>query len=237
MSLEVKNVVSGYGDAIVLNGVSVTAKSSAITVLLGANGAGKSTLLNTIFGLLKPRSGEIIFEGKEITGMKTHSNVENGIAYVPQQRSTFPYMKVSENLKLGAWKFKRDKNKIKSKMEEMYELFPILKDRKDIDAGRLSGGEQRMLEVARALMSEPKLLMLDEPSMGLAPKIVDLLFQKIKELNNKFEVTILLAEQNVLTALENSHYAYIIELGRNKVDGPSKSLLKDRDLSKYILGI
>jgi branched-chain amino acid transport system ATP-binding protein len=139
-------------------------------------------------------------------------------------------------LELGGLRFKGDKEKIKSKIKEMYDLFPILRERENVDAGRLSGGEQRMLEIARALMSEPKMLILDEPSLGLAPKMVKLLFDKIKEVNEKLHVTILLAEQNVRAALENSHYAYVIDLGRNRVEGTSKSLLKDKSLAKYILG-
>jgi branched-chain amino acid transport system ATP-binding protein len=176
-------------------------------------------------------------DGEEITGMKPHEVFKKNVAYVFQRRSVFPYMKVKENLELGALRFRGDKEKIRSKLREIYGIFPILKEREKIDAGRLSGGEQRMVEIARALMSEPKILILDEPSLGLAPKVVKMLFDKVKEINEKLGVTILLAEQNVRTALQNSHYAYVIELGRNKVDGPSESLLKDKSLAKYILGV
>lgn len=235
MSLEVKDVVSGYGGSTILRGVSITARRSRITCLLGANGAGKTTLLKTIYGLLKPRSGKIILDGEDVTGLKPFKLLKKGVSYVLQHKSVFPYMKVTENLELGGYLLK--KKKMKRRMKEVYDLFPRLKERKDVKAGNLSAGEQRMLEIARALMVEPKILILDEPTLGLAPKIVELLFKKIEEANKIEQTTILLAEQNVRKALTVSHYAYVLDLGRIKVEGRSYSLLKDKDLAKYILGV
>lgn len=235
MSLEVKDIVSGYGRARILRGVSITARRSRITCLLGANGAGKTTLLKTIYGLLKARTGKIILDGEDVTGLKPYKLLKKGVGYVLQRKSVFPYMKVTENLELGGFLLK--KKKMKRRMKEVYDLFPKLKERKDVKAGNLSAGEQRMLEIARALMVEPKILILDEPTLGLAPKIVELLFKKIEEANKIEQTTILLAEQNVRKALTVSHHAYVLDLGRIKVEGRSYSLLKDKDLAKYILGV
>jgi len=235
MSLETKDIVSGYGRARILHGVSITARRSRITCLLGANGAGKTTLLKTIYGLLKPKIGKITLDGEDVTGLKPYKLLKKGIAYVLQHKSVFPYMKVTENLDLGGYTLK--KKVMKRRMKEVYDLFPRLKERKDIKAGNLSAGEQRMLEIARAMMVKPKVLILDEPTLGLAPKIVELLFKKIEEANKIEQTTILLAEQNVRKALTVSHYAYVLDLGRIKVEGRSHSLLKDKDLAKYILGV
>lgn len=235
MSLEVKNIVSGYGSARILRRVSIVAKRSEITSILGANGAGKTTLLHTIYGLLKPKKGKIFLDGDNITGLKPYALLKKGVAYVLQRKTVFPIMKVRENLEMGGWILKKEK--CRQRMKEVYDLFPRLKERKDIMAGNLSGGEQRMLEIARALMTEPKILILDEPTMGLAPKIVELLFKKIEEMNNIEQTTILLAEQNVRKALTVSDYAYVLDLGRVKVEGRSDSLLNDKDLAKYILGV
>jgi len=235
MSIEVESIVSGYGDSIILRGVSIAARRSEITCILGANGAGKTTLLNTIYGLLKVKSGKIILDGEDITGLKPHKLLKKGVAYVLQRRSVFPYLEVRENLKLGGYTLKREK--MKRRMKEVYDLFPILKERKNVKAGNLSGGEQRMLEIARAMMVEPKILILDEPTLGLAPKIVELLFKKIEEANKIEQATILLAEQNVRKALAVSHHAYVLDLGRVNVEGRSDRLLQDKDLAKYILGV
>lgn len=235
MSLEVKDIFSGYGGSTILRGVSIAARMSRITCLLGANGAGKTTLLKTIYGLLKVRAGKVILDGEDVTGLKPYTLLKKGVGYVLQRKSVFPYMKVTENLELGGYIFK--KKKMKRRVKEVYDLFPRLKEREDVKAGNLSAGEQRMLELARALMVEPKVLILDEPTLGLAPKIVELLFKKIEEANKIEQTTILLAEQNVRKALTVSHYAYVLDLGRNKVEGRSDSLLKDKDLAKYILGV
>jgi len=235
MSLEVNDIVSGYGGSTILRGVSIAARRSRITCLLGANGAGKTTLLKTIYGLLKLRTGKVILDGEDITGLKPYSLPKKGVSYVLQRKSVFPYMKVTENLDLGGWILK--KKKLKQRVKEVYDLFPRLKERKDVKAGNLSAGEQRMLEIARALMVEPKILILDEPTLGLAPKIVELLFKKIEETNKVEQTTILLAEQNVRKALTVSHYAYVMDLGRIKIEGRSDSLLNDKDLAKYILGV
>jgi ABC-type branched-subunit amino acid transport system ATPase component len=235
MSIEVESLVSGYGDSIILHGVSIAARRSEITCILGANGAGKTTLLNTIYGLLKVKSGKIVLDGKDITGLKPHKLLKKGVAYVLQRRSVFPYLEVTENLKLGGYTLKKEK--MERRMKEVYDLFPILKERKNVKAGNLSGGEQRMLEIARAMMVEPKILILDEPTLGLAPKIVELLFKKIEEANKIEQATILLAEQNVRKALAVSHHAYVLDLGRVNVEGRSDMLLQDKDLAKYILGV
>ena len=235
MSLEVKNLVSGYGHVRVLRGVSIVAERSRITSLLGANGAGKSTLLKTIYGFLKPKRGKIVLDGEDIRGLKPYTLLKKGVGYVLQRKSVFPYMKVTKNLELGGYILKKEK--LKQRMKEVYDLFPRLKERKDVKAGNLSAGEQRMLEIARALMVEPKILILDEPTLGLAPKMVELLFNKIEETNKIEQTTILFAEQNVRKALTVSHYAYVLDLGRISVEGRSESLLKDKDLAKYILGV
>lgn len=215
--------------------ISFEARSKEITCVIGPNGAGKTTLLKTIAGLLRPYRGTIRFLGKNIEGLPAHKIVELGIALVPQGRELFPYMTVLENLKLGAY-LKRAKEYEKDSLELVFQLFPVLKERKNQIAATLSGGEQQMLAIARALMSRPKLLMLDEPSMGLAPKVVQKVYEVIYDLN-KQGMTILLVEQNIYQALQLSNKAYVIENGRILMSGEGKDLLGNEYIKKAYLSL
>lgn len=225
----------GYGEIQVLWDISFNVNRGEVVAILGPNGAGKTTTLKTIAGLLKPIRGSIIFQGSHIEGLPPYKIVDMGIALVPEGRRLFPYMTVYENLELGAYT-KRATEKFHDTLEWIYSLFPILKERKDQLAGTLSGGEQQMLAIARALMSRPTLLMMDEPSLGLAPKVVADVFKTIKNLNEE-GVTILLVEQNVKKALEVSHRAYVIEGGRIVLSGGSDKLMADERVKRTYLGI
>lgn len=223
MSLSVEGVVAGYyGDIDVLHDVSMKAEKHKTTVIIGPNGAGKSTLLKVICGFLKPRRGKIVFDGVDITGREPSSLVNLGIAYVPQERTIFPSLTVEENLELGAWSIRRDKAAVEEAVREVYELFPMLKEKRGSKARTLSGGMQRMIEIGRALMSKPKLILLDEPTAMLAPKIAREIYEVIKSLR----ITIVLVDQNVRQAIEVSDYVYVLEMGRNKVEGPREDFEK-----------
>jgi len=217
--------------------VSIHIQPGEIVCLIGANGAGKTTLLNTISGLIVPREGEILFEDKPIQGKSPEEIVQLGISQVPEGRQIFPYHTVQENLELGAYlQFAhRSRRQVYQDLERIYELFPILKERRKQLAGTLSGGEQQMLAIGRALMSRPKLLLLDEPSMGLAPKVMQEIFQTILELQ-KQGVTILLVEQNARAALVVSDRAYVLETGRLVLQGESKELINDPEVRRAYLG-
>ncbi len=229
--LEVKNINSGYGKNDVLQDVSFNVKEGEIVSLIGPNGAGKSTALKTVFGFLKNSAGKISFYGKDITSKKPHEMPRLGICYVHQGRQVFRNMTVEENLVLGAFIDKKsEKNK-----EVVYRMFPILKAKKNQTASTLSGGQQQQLAIGRALMLKPKLLLLDEPSLGLDPKTVKLVFEKIKQIN-KDGVTILLVEQNAKKALEIADRAYVVETGRIKLSGKGKALLKNKSVQKLYLG-
>lgn len=235
MSLEVKDICSGYGPIEILHGVSVRAEKSKITCIIGPNGAGKSTLLKTIFGILSPKAGSVIFDGEDITRQRPDKILRRGISYIPQGRSTFPYLTVLENLEMGAYT-EKDRELVKRNIEEVFDKFPILRERKNKMAGTLSGGEQRMLELGRALMLRPKAILLDEPSMGLAPKVVSESFERIFELN-KAGMTILMVEQNVRKGLSISDYGYIVVLGKKVYEGPCKEMLNAySELLKTYLG-
>lgn len=233
--LKVDNLSSGYSETQVLWNVSFEVKDKEIICVIGANGAGKTTLLRTISGLLRPYEGSIKFLGKNIESMPPHKIVDAGIALVPQGRELFPYMSVLENLKLGAY-LKRAEKYEKDSLEWIFQLFPVLKDRKEQMANTLSGGEQQMLAIARALMSRPKLLMLDEPSMGLAPKIVQKVYDVINELN-KQGVTILFVEQNIYQALQLADRGYVVENGRIVLSGKGKELLNNEHVKKAYLSL
>jgi branched-chain amino acid transport system ATP-binding protein len=221
--LEAKEVFVGYYKGIdILQGVSVRARENEITAVLGPNGVGKSTLLKTIYGFLKPNKGKIVYNGEDITGIDPYEVPKRGIAYIPQRQNVFPYMTVEENLQLGAWTFKRDKKRIKTRLEEIYNRFPILKERRKMEAGLLSGGEQRMVEIGRALMTNPNILLIDEPTAGLAPKVARAIYDVLKMLKEEGR-TILLVDQNIRQAVENSDYVYALELGKNKVEGPKEN--------------
>ncbi|MFQ5711928.1 MAG: ABC transporter ATP-binding protein [Candidatus Geothermarchaeales archaeon] len=226
MSLEVKNVTSGYLKWIdVLHDVSVYSERAKISAIIGPNGAGKSTLLKTVYGFLKPKSGKIIFDGEDITGVDPYTMVKKGIAYIPQRRTVFPFLTVHENLEMGAWTLHK-KEETLEKIREVYDRFPRLEERRSVLAGSLSGGEQRMLEIGRTLIISPKLILIDEPTGGLAPKVAEMIYKKLTELSGE-GITILLVDQNVREAIELAHHIYVLELGRNTVDGDREKFERD----------
>ena len=219
--LEVRDLYVGYyKDLHILQGVSVTAQTGKITTVLGANGVGKSTLLKAIYGFLKPASGEITLDGKNVMGTPTHKRINLGISYIPQQPGIFRWMTVEENLQLGAWTFKNDKARIKLKIEENYERFPMLKDRRKSQAGQLSGGMQRMVEVGRTLMTDPSLILVDEPTAGLAKLLSKEVYEMLVNLRDNDGLTIILVDQEIRQALKIADYVYVLELGRNRFEGP-----------------
>ncbi len=233
--LQIENLESGYGPMQVLWGPSLEVKDGSITALLGPNGAGKTTALRTILGTLKPWSGRIIYEGEEITYLSPHRRVGLKIVLVPEGRHLFVNMITQENLIMGAYQREALKH-IDESLEAVYSLFPILKERAKQRAGTLSGGEQQMLTIARGLMTRPKLMMLDEPSQGLAPKLAGEVFAAIEQMREKRGLTILLVEQNVEHALEISNYAYIMHEGRIKAEG-SAAEIRDSDVREAYLGV
>ena len=233
--LEIKNLVVNYGAIAALHGISLSVSAGKIVTLIGANGAGKTTTLKTISGLLKPASGEILYEGKNIAGLPPHQIVVRGISQSPEGRMIFANLTVLENLQLGAY-LQKDKNVIRRELEHIFTLFPRLKEREKQIAGTLSGGEQQMLAIGRALMSRPKLLLLDEPSLGLAPLLVKTIFEKIIEINRAQGLTILLVEQNANLALEISHVGYVLETGKVVLQGDSCELRQNPKVKSAYLG-
>ena len=233
--LSVENISAAYGEIVALNDVSFDILPGEFVGLLGANGAGKSTTLRTIAGLLHPRSGYIRHRGKNIIGKKPHDLLRMGISLVPEGRQVFPYSSVLENLELGAIT-RSSKPEVKASLEEVYALFPVLADRRLQYAGSLSGGEQQMLAIGRALMSKPEILLLDEPSMGLAPKIIEQIFELIAGLN-KSGVTILVVEQNATISLEVVDRAYVLEQGRTVLSGSASELANNSDVAQAYLGL
>ncbi len=229
--LQVEGVVSGYTDIDILNGVSIHVEKGEIVSIIGPNGAGKSTLLKTIIGMLKPRSGSILFEGQDIAGMTIHDIVAKGMGFVPQEKNTFPSLTVIENLEMGAFL----KNEIGDILNEVYHIFPVLQEKKHHRATTLSGGEVKMLAMGRAMMPEPQLLLLDEPTAGLSPKLREVVFEKIKDINGT-GTTILMVEQNAKKALSISHRGYVLEMGENRFEGEGSSLLEDENVLKLYLG-
>ncbi|MEM3062169.1 MAG: ABC transporter ATP-binding protein [Nitrososphaerota archaeon] len=235
MSLEAYDIVSGYGKMEILHGVSLKAEKSKITAFIGPNGAGKSTLLKTIYGFIKPWKGQVIFDNEDVTNLDPDLKLKKGIAYVLQGRNIFPYMTVLENLQIAAYTWK-DRSKLKEKIKSILERFPILKGRENQLAGNLSGGEQRILELGRVLMLSPKAILFDEPTLGLAPKVIDELYEKILELNKEDKITFLIVEQNVRKVLSVADYVYVLELGKNKLEGKANELLENEGLRKTYLG-
>lgn len=233
--LEVSKLSVGYKGVQVIWDVSFTVEEGELVALVGSNGAGKSTILKTISGVLKVISGDIVFKGESLVGVQAHKVVAKGLAYIPEGRRVFPYMTVKENLELGAY-IESDNNKVKQSLERVFELFPRLKERQSQMAGTFSGGEQQMLVIGRALMSAPKFLMIDEPSLGLQPTIVNLVYEAIDTLH-KQGITILLIEQNVQKSLEIAGRGFVLENGRISLAGPSHELLKNEDMKKVYLGI
>lgn len=219
--LEVKDLYVGYyKDLNILQGVSVTAQAAKITAILGANGVGKSTLLKAVYGFLKPNAGDVLLDGQSLLGIPTHQRIDIGISYIPQQPGIFQWMTVEENLELGAWTFKKDKARIRQKLEENFERFPALKDRRKSKAGELSGGMQRMVEVGRTLMTDPKVILVDEPTAGLAKLLSEGVYRMLVQLRDEVGMTIVLVDQEIRQALKIADYVYVLELGRNRFDGP-----------------
>jgi branched-chain amino acid transport system ATP-binding protein len=233
--LEIKNITAGYGDVTVLDGVSLDVSECEIAALIGANAAGKSTLLKAVSGIIKPRCGEILFTGKRIDAMTAVEIVELGIIHVPEGRRLFPYMTVEENLEMGAYN-QRSRKRAAMNKEKVFTVFPVLRDRRGQLAGSLSGGEQQMCAIGRGMMAEPKLLMLDEPSLGLAPIIVKQLFEIIRGIN-KMGTTILLVEQNANLSLRLANRAWVLENGRIAIEGSSSDLMNDANVRKAYLGM
>jgi len=220
--LEVKDLYVGYyKDLNILQGISIHAQTNKITCVLGANGVGKSTFLKAIYGFLKPNGGQILFEGEDVVGEPTHKLVSRGLSYIPQQTGIFPLMSVEENLVLGGWTFRKDKNRVRRKVEENYERFPALLEKRKQKAGELSGGQRRMVEIARTLMTDPKLILVDEPTAGLAKLLSQEVYQMLVDLRDVEGLTIMLVDQEIRKALSISDYVYVLELGRNKFDGPA----------------
>ena len=232
--LKIENLHVSYGGIRALRGISLEVPDGKIVTLIGANGAGKSTTLRTISGLVKADSGSIIYDGEELLGMPIYKILEKGIAQVPEGRRVFTNLTVRENLKIGAY-LRNDKEQIEKDLEWVYELFPRLKERDWQLAGTLSGGEQPMLAVARALMSKPKVLMMDAPSLGLAPLVVKGIFDIIRQINAQ-GVTVLLIEQNANMALKIADYAYVLETGRIGLTGTGRELLVNEEVRKAYLG-
>ena len=233
--LEVKHISTNYGNICALKDISFTVSEGEIVCLIGANGAGKTTMLKTICGLLKPQSGEIIFEGQDITRLPAHEIVKKGIAMVPEGRQIFSRLSTLENIEMGAYS-RNDKAEIEKDIQQMFKLFPRLQERRKQAAGTLSGGEQQMLAIARALMARPRLLLLDEPSMGLAPILLENIMEKIIEIN-KSGTTILLVEQNTLIALSVAQRGYVLQTGEICLQDSAQKLKKNDLVRKAYLGM
>ena len=221
MSMEVQGLRAGYGGGIdIIHDLSLHAKPQEVTAIIGPNGSGKSTILKAMYGVIKPRSGTVSLSGTEVTGLEPHQMLARGIAYVPQERSIFPYLTVYENLKAGAWLIRKDSKRIRDSIDKVFEMFPRLEERKKVKAGNLSGGEQKMLEFGRALILTPQTILIDEPTSGLAPKVAHEAYLTLKSLREG-KLTILLVDQNVRQAVTLSDYLYVIEFGRIKEEGPA----------------
>lgn len=234
--LKLENVQSGYGNKLAIKDVSLEIGQGEIITLIGANGAGKSTTLMTICGVVPCRGGVVKFQHRETQRMNPDEIVKLGICQVPEGRHIFPQLTVKENLDMGAF-LRKDKEEIKKDIDYVYSLFPILAERRHQDGGNLSGGEQQMLAMSRALMARPKLLLLDEPSMGLAPLVIKQIFEIIKQINKENNTTIFLVEQNANQALHIADKGYVMETGRITLSGPAKELLDNTDIQKAYLGI
>ncbi len=233
--LQLKNVDAHYGSFKALNNISLTVETGGLVVLLGANGAGKSTLFNTISSLLKSTAGSIEFEDKTLNGMKPSAVVSSGVVQCAEGRQLFPQMSVHDNLMMGAYVHRRDKQGNRKRLNEVLELFPILEEKADQPAGSLSGGQQQMVAIGRSMMSRPRMLMLDEPSLGLAPLVVKQMFETIQQINS-LGTTVLLAEQNAFAALKIATYAYVMENGQLVMDGDRETMLGNEEVRKAYIG-
>ena len=233
--LEVRNLESFYGPVMALRGVSLEVPKGKVVTILGANGAGKTTLMKTVSGVINPRKGAVWFQGERIDGNEPDRLVKKGLSHVPEGREVFPFLSVAENLAMGAYT-RNDKSEIQRDIEMIYDYFPILKDRRDQAAGTMSGGQQQMLAIGRGLMSRPSLMLLDEPSLGLSPLLVQEIFTIIRRLNKEQGVTILLVEQNARVALAAADYGYVLETGRIVMAGSADKLLHSDDIKEFYLG-
>ena len=236
MLLELKEIVAGYLRGVdVLQGVNLQVDSGELVCLIGPNGAGKSTVLRTISGLLNPTQGQIIFDGEDIAGLRPDLVLRKGISQVPQGHSAFPGMTVHENLLMGGYTL-NDKAERKRRLDRVYDMFELLQERRDTKAGNLSGGQQKVLEVGRALMINPRMILFDEPSLGLAPKTAKMVFDTIKQLQQEAGITVLMVEQNAKSGLAISDRGYVLELGRERLEGPASELLNNPKLAQLYLG-
>ena len=234
-TLEVRNLEAFYGPVMALRGVSLSVPEGKIVTILGSNGAGKTTLMKTVSGSLAPRKGTVTFHGEQIGGSEPDVLVRKGIAHVPEGREVFPFLSVAENLAMGAYT-RRDKAGVASDIEMVYDYFPVLRERRHQPAGTLSGGQQQMLAIGRGLMSRPRLMLLDEPSLGLSPLLVKEIFAIIRRLNQEQGVTMLLVEQNARVALQTADHGYVLETGRIVMDGSAEKLLASEDIREFYLG-
>lgn len=233
--LDINNLESFYGPIMAIRGVSLKVEKGQVVTVLGANGAGKSTLLKTISGIMDPEKGQIVFDGEEIQGREPHIVVQKGIVHVPEGREVFPLLTVEENLNLGAYT-RRDKTEIEKDRQLVFDYFPILAERRGQEAGTLSGGQQQMLAIGRGLMLRPRIMLLDEPSLGLSPLLVQEIFGILKRLNKDEGVTMMLVEQNAKVALELADVGYVMEIGRIVMDGSADRLMESEDIKAFYLG-
>jgi len=233
--LEVRNVETFYGPIMAIRGVSLEVPKGQIVTILGANGAGKTTLLKTVSGVMDPEKGQILLNGEEIQGREPDQIVREGVAHVPEGREVFPFLSVEDNLMMGA--FTRTDDEIASDIQMVFDYFPVLLERRNQAAGTLSGGQQQMLAMGRGLMARPKILLLDEPSLGLSPILVQEIFSIVKRLNEEQSVTMMLVEQNARVALNAAHYGYVLELGRIVMAGEAQKLLASEDIQEFYLGV
>ncbi len=233
--LDIKNIESFYGPIMAIRGVSLKVEKGQVVTVLGANGAGKSTLLKTISGIMDPEKGQVVFEGREIQGMEPHKVVQEGIVHVPEGREVFPLLTVDENLSLGAYT-RSDKAEIEKDRQMVFDYFPILAERRHQEAGTLSGGQQQMLAIGRGLMLRPKIMLLDEPSLGLSPLLVQEIFAILKRLNKDEGVTMMLVEQNAKVALDLADVGYVMEVGRIVMDDTAERLMESEDIKAFYLG-
>jgi branched-chain amino acid transport system ATP-binding protein len=234
--LSVRNLETYYGPIMAIRGVSLDVRQGQIVTVLGANGAGKTTLLRTISGVMNPEKGEILYRGKNIAGAEPDEVVRAGIVHVPEGREVFPLLTVAENLRMGAYT-RHDADGVRQDEEMVFSYFPILRERSRQAAGTLSGGQQQMLAIARGLMARPKLMLLDEPSLGLSPILVSEIFDIIRRLNREQGVTMMLVEQNAVVALDVADYGYVMELGRIVMADEARRLLESKDVQEFYLGV
>ena len=234
--LEVSNIETYYGPIMAIRGISFSVEEGSIVTILGANGAGKTTILRTVSGVMDPLKGTVTLAGRQIQGLDPDQVVRLGLSHVPEGREVFPFLSVRENLAMGAY-IRKDPDGVAQDLETVYTYFPVLKARMEQRAGQLSGGEQQMLTIARALMARPRMILFDEPSLGLSPILVKEIFGIIRRLNQEQNVTMLLVEQNANMALKTAHYGYVLEVGRIVLEGQCAKLIENEDVREFYLGV